>query len=492
MTNVFVLSVFTFILYTGILFGLSAFFVKRALNSYEEYTLCGRTLTIWYVILTYMGTWIGGGTIIGLAGSSYMNGVGQYWIFASSCVAGYFFAMLFITRIRAIRLSSIGDMFALRFPEFGEKVRIPVSVGLLIRNVTMIGMQFTALSFMFTYLWNIDRNLAVLVTFIIITGYTAMSGLWAVVATDVFQGFLQTIGLFVLMYFSIAANGGIENIVRFYAEAGKEIQIALIGGEGWFANFVLCFITFGLFFFMGDQSDWERVWASKNDKTAFWGYLIPLTVTLLLLLIPTYIGVFQKPVAAPGTEEEYLIYGFVFERLSPILALFITVTIISAIMSSADSFMIGSGQIFSNDIIKRFVNREASDKELIFWTRMGVVVSGTVGFAFAINISDMIYLWISGIAIATVTIIPAYFMAWFSKTANTRGVLWGMGAGMLYCALILLLGFEFNLLSIFIGLVINQAISFIVSRVTGCPSVQVVGSTYYWSERFRQISNIPK
>jgi len=187
---------------------------------------------------------------------------------------------------------------------------------------------------------------------------------------------------------------------------------------------------------MGDQSDWERVWASKNDKTAFWGYLIPLTVTLLLLLIPTYIGVFQKPVAAPGTEEEYLIYGFVFERLSPILALFITVTIISAIMSSADSFMIGSGQIFSNDIIKRFVNREASDKELIFWTRMGVVVSGTVGFAFAINISDMIYLWISGIAIATVTIIPAYFMAWFSKTANTRGVLWGMGAGMLYCALI--------------------------------------------------------
>ena len=56
------------------LFLLSAFFIKRALNSYEEYTLCGRTLTIWYIIFTYLGTWIGGGTIIGLAGTAYENG----------------------------------------------------------------------------------------------------------------------------------------------------------------------------------------------------------------------------------------------------------------------------------------------------------------------------------------------------------------------------------------------------------------------------------
>ncbi|GAB1476469.1 sodium/proline symporter PutP [Bacillota bacterium] len=492
MTSVFLLSIITFFLYIGILFALSAFFIRRALNSYEEYTLCGRTLTIWYVILTYMGTWVGGGTIIGLAGSSYMNGVGQYWIFASSCVVGYFFAIIFITRIRHIRLNSIGDMFALRFPEFGERVRIPVSIGLLVRNVTMIGMQFTALSFMFTYLWDIDRNLAVLVTFLIITGYTAMSGLWAVVATDVLQGFLQTAGLFVLLYFSIAANGGLENIAQFYTDAGKEIQIALIGGDGWLSTIILSCITFGLFFFMGDQGDWERIWASKSDKTAFWGYLIPLTITLLLLLIPTYIGVFQRPVAQPGIEEEYLIYGFVFEKLSPSLSLFITVTIVSAIMSSADSFMIGSGHIFSNDIIKRFINREATDKELIFWTRMGVVVAGTVGFAFAINISDIIYLWISGISISTIIIIPAYFMAWFSKTANTKGVLAGMAAGMSYCSIILLIGAQFNLLSIFTGLALNQVIALLVSRLTERPSGQIISRTYYWSERFKEVTNIPK
>lgn len=69
----FIISAFFILLYIFVLFLLSAFFVKRALNSYEEYTLCGRSLTIWYIILTYLGTWIGGGTIIALAGGTYAH-----------------------------------------------------------------------------------------------------------------------------------------------------------------------------------------------------------------------------------------------------------------------------------------------------------------------------------------------------------------------------------------------------------------------------------
>lgn len=60
---------------------------------------------------------------------------------------------------------------------------------------------------------------------------------------------------------------------------------------------VIGFVTaFGMFFLMGDQSDWERIYSCKTDRTAFWGYLIPLTITLLLLLMPTYIG---------GISEKY-------------------------------------------------------------------------------------------------------------------------------------------------------------------------------------------
>ena len=82
-----------------------------------EYGFCGRSLTITFVIFTYLGTWIGGGTIVGLVGNAYLDGASQYWIFGISCVAGVLFAMFFITRIRRLQVTGIADMLSLRFPE---------------------------------------------------------------------------------------------------------------------------------------------------------------------------------------------------------------------------------------------------------------------------------------------------------------------------------------------------------------------------------------
>ncbi|NLB24887.1 MAG: sodium:solute symporter family protein [Clostridiales bacterium] len=488
----FIISAFFILFYIFVLFLLSAFFVKRALNSYEEYTLCGRSLTIWYIILTYLGTWIGGGTIIALAGGTYAHGASQYWIFASSCLCGFFFAFLFITRIRKLHLISIADMFSLRYPHYGEIIRIPVTIGITVRNVTMIGMQFSALTLMFTFLFDIDRNLAVLVTFLIITGYTSLSGLWAVVATDVFQGILQTIGLFLLLFMTIRANKGLDNILDFYTSLGKESELLVIGGHGWFSYFLLCLFSFGIFFMMSDQGDWERVLSSNTDKTAFWGYLIPLTITLMLLLVPSYIGVFQRPLGSPHIDPGQLLYYFIFSQASPALALFIVITLVSAVMSSADSFMIATGLIFSNDIIKRFVNKNADDKELIFWTRMGVIASGTIGFAFAINIQDIIYLWITGISFATVLLIPGYIMAWFSKTANTKGVLTGMAASLAYLIILLFFEWEIDPIYTLTGLLINLLITFSVSYFSKRPDIKDVMKTYYFGPQFSFIKNIPK
>jgi SSS family solute:Na+ symporter len=486
------LSLILILLYTLSLFLLSAFFVTRALHSYEEYTLCGRSLTIWFIIFTYLATWIGGGTIIGLAGSSYLNGAGQYWIFAISCLTGYVFAFVFITRIRSLKLNSIGDMFALRYPGYHQIIRIPVTISLIIRNVTMIGMQFSALSYMLMYIWNIDRNLSILVTFLIITIYTSLSGLWGVVATDILQGFLQTIGMLILLFLTIKLNGGLVNLLTSFDKSGLEGQLSLIGGFGWIKEMLGYFLAFGLFFLMGDQSDWERILSGKTDKTSFWGYLIPLTITLILLLIPAYIGVFQVPLLGSGEVKEYVVYQFIFNLINPVMALIIVLTLFSAIMSSADSYMISTGLLFSNDIIKRFVNKDASEQEMIFWTRMGMVTSGAFGFAFAININDIIFLWISGIAIASIIVIPAYFMAWFSKAANTVGALSGMVCGMGYCTAMLLFKISFDFQTVMMGMGMNIFITVMISYLTRGPSEEDISQTYYWAKKFNSVKNIPK
>lgn len=487
-----VLAIGFTVIYVVSLFVLSGYFVKRVLNSYMEYNFCGRNLTLAFVVFTYMGTWIGGGTIIGLAGRSYLNGVNQYWLFGISCLAGAFFVFIFLTRIRHLEVMSLGDFYAVRYPEYRQVVRIPVSVAVIIRNVTMIGMQFTALSYMLTYILNLDKNLAVLLTFVIVTGYTSLSGLWGVVLTDVLQGIMQTVGMIILFVLSIRLNGGLDNILSFYRSQDMLEYLTITTSSTDVREGFLFIILLGTFFLIGDQGDWERIFSCKTDKIAFWGYLIPLTVTLILLLLPAYIGAFQKSLSVSDQGPEFILYWFIFEKLGPGLTLFILLSLFSSILSSADSFMLATGIIFSNDIIKGFWNREASDRELIFWTKAGMILAGAIGFAFAINVSDIIYLWVSGISIAMMILLPAYLGAWFSRRLNAKGAIAGMTAAILYSGFVVLLGLEFNLIIVVAGLMMNGILLAGISLLTEAPSKLVTESTYYWSNKFKKLTNIPQ
>jgi len=487
-----VLSIYGIAAYIIALFVLSAFFVKKALNSFEEYSLCGRSLSFVYIAFTYMGTWIGGGTIIGLSSSAYENGVGQYWVFAVPYLTGYLFAVLFIARIRSLNQHSIGDMLALRYPEHRQIIRIPAAVGIIIRNVTMIGMQFSALSLLITYSFNIDRNLAVLITFLVITSYTALSGLWGVVATDIFQGFLQTAGLLALLYFALKLGGGMPGIYSFYHSIGKEDFLYLLGDKDWLRQIAVYFVSFGIFFLMSDQTDWERIYSAKSDRTAFWGFLVPLTVTLLILLVPAYLGVFQRALIAGSIDSSYGVYSMIMEVLSPKAAVFILISIFAAIMSSADSYMLATGVVFSNDIVKKFLNPKANDRELIFWTRFFIIISGAIGFAFALNIENIIFLWLTGIGFGASLVLPAYLFAWFSKRVNTTGVLAGIAAGAFYCALWLVGLLSFDVYKIFIGMLLNAAATMSVSLLTAGPKPDAVLETYYWGPKFKDVENIPR
>ena len=486
-----IFAVYGVLVYIVILFLLSAFLIKKALNSYEDYSLCGRRLSPLYIILTYLGTWIGGGTIIGLSSSSYLSGVSQYWILAVPYVTCFAFAILFITRIRVIHQHSIGDMLALRYPDYGRVIRIPVSLGLIIRNVTMVGMQFSALSILITYVFQIDRNLSVLITFLVITSYTMLSGLWGVVVTDIFQGALQTTGLFLLLFFSVKLNGGVDRIIEFYESNDQVGFLTLLGSENMMRNIVLYFLTIGVFFLMSDQTDWERIYSSKNSKTAFWGYLIPLTITLILLLIPAYLGVFQRVLFPAEIDPKFAVYTFIMERLPSNLAILILISICAAIMSSADSYLLATGVIFSNDIVKEFLNREANDKEMIFWTRFFVIIAGAVGFAFALNVEDILYLWIIGIGTGAVMILPSYLAAWFSRRVNTKGALAGIIAGLLYNSLWLLNLMSFTIDKILYGFFINFVVMMAVSLATEKPSAESVEHTFYWSSKFNGVKKIP-
>lgn len=456
-------SFYFVIAYILILFILSAFLIKKALNSFEEYGYCGRSLSIGFVLFTYLGTWIGGGTIIGLVGRSYEFGASQYWIIAMSCIVELFFALFFIGKIRKLGLKSITGFFAMRYPGRGEVVRIPVAAALLIRNVTMIAMQFSALSYLITFVFGINRNLALLLVFLVVIAYTVLSGLWGVAVTDVFQGILQTAGLIILIVISLKFAGGIHAVESFYHTEGSLNNLSLFATDMRWYEILLYIVAFGLFFLMNDQTNWERIYASKGEKTAKWGFMIPLVITLMMLVMITYLGVFQRAIFSGAEDSGSILYNFIFNMADSKWMFLILVGLLAAIMSSADSFLLASGLLVSEDIIKRFIIKDADDKELIFFTRVFIVVTGAIAFAFAINISDILYLWLTGIGMTSIILVPGYFLGWFTKSAATEGILSGMIIGGLYVIAMAVGLIGPGPVQICVGMALNLLISGILS-----------------------------
>lgn len=422
------------IIYISVLFIISIFLIRKVLNSFQEYGYCGRSLSIGFVFFTYLGTWIGGGTLIGLLSQSYSYGANQYWIIALSCIVEAFFALLFISRIRANNFKSITDFFAARFPDNHQIIRIPVTGALLIRNVSMIAMQFSALSYLLTYVFGISRNLALLLVFLVLIAYTVLSGLWGVTITDAFQGILQTVCIVVLVVLTLKITGGVNTVESYYITNDNSAFLNLFHTNSKWYEIILYIIAYGAFFLMDDQTCWERIYASKSDKTAKWGFIIPLIVTMLTLIVVSYLGVFQREIFNGEDLSESVLYKFIFDYSANKWMIIVLIGLIAAIMSSADSFLLTSGVIISEDIVKKFIIRDISDKEMIFFSRIFILVTGSMAFAFALNIDDILGLWITGIGMASIILLPGYFLGWIGRRGNAKSALIGMCTGYAYVA----------------------------------------------------------
>ena len=108
--------IYLVVCYVLVLIFISLFFVKKAVNSFEEYSLAGRSLSFVYIFLSYLGTWLSGGVILGLAASAFKWGFYQYWIIGAAYCFGFWASRLAILFTGLLAFSScilIYDIFSL-------------------------------------------------------------------------------------------------------------------------------------------------------------------------------------------------------------------------------------------------------------------------------------------------------------------------------------------------------------------------------------------
>ncbi|MEN0047582.1 MAG: sodium/solute symporter [Bacteroidota bacterium] len=387
-----------FIGYICCIMGFGIWIANREKNvNSQDYFLASKSLPWWAVGGSLIASNISTEQILGMNGSGYVAGlaIGAYELMAAFTliVVAKFFLPVFIKK----EIYSMPQFLEMRY---NQSVRIGLAffwVALFVFiNITSIfylgGLATEALT-------GVPMGYAIFGLVIYSATFSIFGGLKAVVWTDVIQAIVLVIGGLFAAYFVISAvgdgTGFFGGLSAMFEKAPEKFDmilskdnpsydilpgIAVLVGGLWIAN---------LYYWGLNQYIIQRALAAKNiheaqKGVAFAGFLkllMPLIAVLPGIAVFVLGGDIDKPDEAfPWVLKNYVpigLKGLTFAAL------------IAAIGSSVSSMVNSTSTIFTLDIYKTLINKEASESNLVLVGRITAGAALIIGALVAPALSSL-------------------------------------------------------------------------------------------------------
>jgi SSS family solute:Na+ symporter len=280
--------------------------------------------------------------------------------------------------------------------------------------------------------------------------YTIFGGLKAVIWTDFMQSMLLLIAGIAIAILTFNELGGWSEMMRLDQAEAREVQRMHIYQPANHAQLPWTGVLTGLFamhcFYWGtNQFIVQRALGARSDTDAKLGII---TAGFLKLLIPFF-------AIAPGVAAYYLFQTKIPDRTVSPDAVFpelvmmvipagyglvgiIGAGLIGAILSSIDSMMNSAATIVTMDIYQKYINPNATDKQLIRAGRISIIGFVTLATVLALFIMDPnseknFFLQIVDYQnYLTPGILVAFFMGMFWKRGTGTGAFCAIISGIFF------------------------------------------------------------
>ncbi|MEK4385580.1 sodium:solute symporter family protein [Solibacillus sp. FSL W7-1464] len=452
------------IFYFLFLFAISFYINQKSIKTYDDYNVAGRSVSIYPLILTFVGTAIGGSTLLGFMTNGYNFGMGQNWLNFSIFITGVLMMFFFLKKIRKYgeeyNMVTIADFTTLRF---GEGARFPTVISILIAYSAITGMQFIAIATILNLTIGISMTAGIIISWIMLTLKTYFGGMKSVIWQDAFHGTIQTIGIFILFVTVIFVSGGWNKISEnaLAINEGANLNIFNIS----MTEVLVYLLTIGGYQFVR-QDLWQRFWAAKDLKTASRGYWISIIVAFATGMAVIIIGIYGKYGLPMGEINPTLAYYAITEHVFnfPMVVVMI-VALLATVISTADSFFMAGASSIVNDVIRPRMKIQ-DDKKLLKYSRLSVFIVSLLALGLSLYIPQLVNLWVTGTAmLVSALVAPVTFGLFWKGTTKLGGTI-GMWVGLFVAIGWQLAGHPFGIHPVFLGLPISIFLTVVVSLMT--------------------------
>jgi SSS family solute:Na+ symporter len=432
----------------------------RKSETLDDYLVAGRNIPLWMYVPVMSALILGGASTIGGGGLGYQYGISGAWLVISLGIGMVALGLLITTNLSNLKAYSLGEVLERRFDKYSG------TIGAIIAGVYALTISITqtiAIGKVLYAITGFEQTTMIIIAGLIVVVYTAMGGMLTVTLTDFAQWCIMTVGIFLLAIpFGLGAIGGISGLT---AELKPSyFNFTTIGWKtiaGYFLLYVL-----GI---MIGQDIWQRVFTAKDAETARTGNVIAGVYSIAYGLASAFLGMIAL-VLFPSLQDPELAIPQLILNVVPVgVSGLIFAGFISAMMSTADSALLASSTLFTQDVYKRFINTDASDETYTRVSRLFILCLGAVMIYAAVQIGNVVDALILAYDLLTGALFVPIFGAFFWKRATWQGSLSSIVvSGLVVIWSLWMYGFGSNLPIIY-GLASSSVVFIITSILTGPP-----------------------
>ena len=443
-----------------------------------------------------MSSWL----LMGMPGLAYLTGIASPGWTAIGLAVGTWLNWLIVAR-RLRRYSAnlnaitVPQFLSLRFHDQRNLLNALGAVIIIVFFIPYTASGFAACGKLFNSLFGVDYMIAMILSAVVIVGYTIMGGFRAVSTTDLIQSVVMSMALIAVLVYGVSVAGGwdvvIENARSLpgYLTMAASHNVADNSATSYSLLDIVSTLAWGLGYF-GMPHILLRFMAIEDEKKLVLSRRIASVWVVIAMTASIVIGMVGLGMTKAGALEflsgsssETLIVrvaSLIAQHgvLAAILAGLILAGILAATMSTADSQMLAAASSVSQNLLQEFGHMKLTEKQSLFAARLTIICISVVGVVLARDPNSSVFGIVSfawagfGGSFGAVVLCSLFW-----KRCNWQGALAGMLCGGLmvfvWKYIISPLGGVFGIYELLPAFLMSLVTCVVVSLVTPAPSAEI-------------------
>nr|MCR4830202.1 sodium/proline symporter [Pseudobutyrivibrio sp.] len=483
------------------------FVSSKDTNDVKDFYLGGRKLGPFVTAMSAEASDMSSYLLMGVPGLAYFSGIADAGWTAVGLIVGTYLNWLFTARklrnyTERVDAITIPDYFKKRFHDNSNLILCIGAVFIIVFFIPYTASGFSACGKLFASLFGVNYQLAMIVSAVIIVGYTTTGGFLAASKTDFIQSIVMSIALLFVVCYGVISAGGLGAVIENAGALPGFLELSAThnnatGSSDPYGIFnKITMFCWGLGYF-GMPHILLRFMAIRKSSELKLSRRIASVWVLISLGIAVFLGVVGRAMTQTGvlsslidqadptsssTAETLIVVlaqkiseqNFLFALIAGL----IIAGILASTMSTADSQLIAASSSVSENIIQETLGIKLSETAAMLTARATLIGVAVFGVIIAWNPNSSVFGIVSFAWAGFGAVFgPAMILSLYWKRMNRYGAIAGMISGgamvFIWKYAVRPLGGVWNLYELAPAFLVAIIVIVVVSLLTKAPEAEI-------------------